>query len=424
MKRRAVLTGLAGILAAGVSPLILSRPSAADLTGKNKRVVIAGGGVAGCKTAVELRRLLPDAEILLVEPQPSFFSGPATLDCVFGRRPFADAMRGYELLSAKGIKIIRGQVLGADMKKNMVETSKGSFVYSALVAASGIELATETIDGLQADPEANLSLYDRQALSKLHTRLFAFKGGNIVVSAPPGAVKCSPAPYEYVLLLAHHLKSRNLKGKVVLIDDRPNPQPQLVADGFSAAFGAFGPYIDYVFQESVARVDVKKREVETSMGDKIPYDLLSLIPPNKASKLVAKLGIQGSNDSFADVDPLTLRSKVNEAVFALGDAARTPYGFSAAAAFESAVLCAKGVAGQLGVKQPDITQDSPARVQTACYPYLSPDLAMRSISRYAVHLDKGALKLHSDPDAEAKGTPDNKAARLKWERDMLASIFG
>ncbi|MBI5121031.1 MAG: NAD(P)/FAD-dependent oxidoreductase [Rhodospirillales bacterium] len=422
MKRRTILTGMAGIVATGVAPGMFVRAFAAEPE-KGRRVVIAGGGFAGCKLAVDLRRLSPEAEIVLVEPMADFFSGPSSFDCLFGRKSFKDATRPYSLLAAKGIRLIQGQVLGADIAKRSVETSQGAFTYSALVAASGIELAPETIPGLKDDPKANLSLYDRTALPELAKRLSAFKGGTIVVSAPPGAVKCSPAPYEYALLLAQHLKSRNLKGKVVLIDDRPNPQPQVVAAGFSAAIDAMGPYIDYVFQETVAQVDAKKRDVTTGMGDKISYDLLSLIPPNRGSALVKKLGIAGKGDSFAEVDPTSLRSKAHDTVYALGDAARTPYGFSAGAASQSAALCAQAIAAQLGAKGPEISAANPARVHTACYPYLSSDLAMRSISRYAVHQDKGEMKLQSDPDVEAKGTPANKAARQKWESDLLASIF-
>ncbi|TAN55366.1 MAG: NAD(P)/FAD-dependent oxidoreductase, partial [Rhodospirillales bacterium] len=311
MKRRTILSGLAGILAAGAAPAVWSKSFAAEPE-KGKRVVIAGGGFAGCKTAVELRRLVPDAEIVLIEPQDGFFSGPSTLDCVFGRKPFAKATRSYALLAKKGIRLVKGSVLGADLDKRSVETSQGAFAYSALVAASGIDLAPEAIPGLGDDPKANLSLYDRAALPALAKALAGFKGGTIVVSAPPGAIKCAPAPYEYALLLAHHLKSRGIKGKVVLIDERPNPQPQAVASGFSAAMDAFGPLIDYVFQEQVVRVDPKKREVETGLGDKVAYDLLSLIPPNRGSALVKKLGMVPGGDSFAETDPTTMRSKVHE----------------------------------------------------------------------------------------------------------------
>ncbi|MBF0354403.1 MAG: NAD(P)/FAD-dependent oxidoreductase [Alphaproteobacteria bacterium] len=424
MKRRTLLSGMSGILATGLAPGLWQRSFAADPE-KKRRVVIAGGGFAGAKTAVDLKRLVPDAEILLIEPEERFFSSPSSLDVAFGRIPMASALRSYDLLARKGIRLIKGRVLGADPLKRSVETSQGSFAYSALVAASGIDLVPEAIEGLKGENAlSNLSLYDRKRLPDLAKAIADFKGGTIVVSAPAGAIKCAPAPYEYTLLLAHHLKSRGLKGKVVLIDDRPNPQPQSVASGFSAAMEAMGPYIDYLFQETVARVDVKKREVETGMGDKIAYDLLTLIPPNRGSALVKTLGIAGQGDSFAEVDPTTMKCAAHEAVYAVGDAARTPYGISASSSTQGALLCAAAVADSFGVRQQSITAAAPARIQTACYPFTGPEQSMRTVSRFLVHMDKGEMKLHSDPDIEAKGTPANLAARRKWEDDLLASIFG
>jgi NADPH-dependent 2,4-dienoyl-CoA reductase/sulfur reductase-like enzyme len=420
MKRR---TLLGSMLAAGVAPFAFTRSYAAtSLIGQ--RVIVVGGGFAGCLLARELKRLLPDVEIVLIEPQASFFSAPSTLDCLFGRKSFQAASRSYTPLIRQGIKFIQGRALSADLKRRVIDTSQGAFAYTALAIASGIDLVPDLIDGLKADPKANLSPYDRATLPELSKRLRGFEGGTIVACAPPGAVKCSPAPYEYALLLAHHLKTRQVNGKVVLIDDRPNPQPQVLAEGFATAIEAMGPLIEYVAQETIVRVDAKARYVETGMGDKIAYDLLSLIPPNHGSALVTKLGIAGKNDSFADVDPLSLQSLAHADVFALGDCSRTPYGFSAGAATQSAYVCARGIAGHLGVKQPEITADNPVRVQTTCYPYLSPETAMRTISRYALHLDKGEMNLHSDPDVEAMGTPENRAARGAWEEGLLATIFG
>lgn len=409
------------MLASGIAPLVFSKSFAAGLVGQ--RVLIAGAGVAGCALALHMRRLSPDAEIVLVEPEGRFFFAPSTLECLFGGRSLASAARGYDSLIRKGIKFIQGRVLYADTRKQVAETTQGGFAYTALAVASGIDLAPGEIPGLKADPMENLSPYDRKALPELQKRIAGFKGGTIVVGAPPGAVKCSPAPYEYALLLAHMLKSRDLPGRVVLIDDRPNPQPQVLAEGFAKAFEAVGDRLDLLFQETITQVDTKERIVETGMGDKIHYDLLSLIPPNRGAALVSKLGVNGASDSFAEVDSVTLETKTHENVFALGDAARTPYGFSAGAAFESARLCANGIAAKLGKPQPPVNEQNPARVRTTCYPYISPSQSMRTISRYALYLDKGEMKLHSDPDVEAAGTPENKAARQAWEKDLLAQIF-
>jgi NADPH-dependent 2,4-dienoyl-CoA reductase/sulfur reductase-like enzyme len=423
LSRRRVLRVLGGA-ALSAAPLGFVRRLAAE-PARGRRVVVLGGGIAGCTVAAELRRLAPDAEVAVVEPAADLFLGPASLDVAFGRRPLADAVRGYGPLAARGVRMVRGEAKAVDLGKRNVTTTAGAFAYDALVLATGIRLAPEEIKGLAGDPAANATLYDRDGVVELAKRIGAFAGGKVVVNVPDGALKCPPAPYEFVLLMAERMKARKLKGQIVLIDAWPTPQPGPLGEALLNALSAHGDLIDYVSQGQVQSVDTGARKVTMASGEDFNYDLLSLIPPNRASRLVVELGLADEGDVFAAVDPVTLRSIRDAHVFAAGDVARTPFGKSASAAASMAQNCAEEVARMLGVKGLAARSAAePARVVTVCYPHVDRDRALKLRTDHAVSGAGPALRYEPKTLADAAAKAANVAERQAWEKSLVNGIFG
>ena len=409
------------IIAAGAlalaAPLVWRRAFAQG-GGRGKRVAVIGGGFGGAMTAATLRRIAPELDVTLIDPSPAFLFAPASIDVVFGRTTLERISRSYTLLADRGIRVSQAEAKTVDPAKRQVETGKGPVDYDALVLATGIRLAPDEVEGLGA--AGNLSLYDRSHLPALKQRIDSFQGGTIVVSVPTGALRCPPAPYEYALQLALLIKAKKLKGRVVLLDAWPSPQPDPLEPGLNAALNALADTIEYVPQVKVERVDAKARTVHTAEGDSFDYDLLSLIPPNRATPLVAALGIAGDSDIFAEVDPLTFRSRKHDNVFAIGDVARTPYGRSAGAAASAGVLCAQAIARKLAGK-PAAAKPT---VATACYPMLAPDSALLLETGFAIEGPEGSAHVAAKPTADNNGSAANLQKRHVWETDLMAKIFG
>lgn len=381
-----------------------------------KRVVIVGGGVGGTTVAVHLRRRAPDIEVVLVEPSPALIWAPGSFDYVFGRSDPARVAWDYAPLARHGVRVVKAAATAIDPARRTVTTSAGTFEYTALVLATGIRLAAEAIEGLAAS--GNLSPYDSGAFDALRQRIAAFAGGRVVVSVPAGALKCPPAPYEFALLLAHHLKTRNAKGRVTLLDAWPTPQPDALSAGLGAALAADPERIEHVPQVNVTKVDAKARKVLTAEGDEFEYDLLCLIPPNRVSPLVAALGVAAEGDIFADVDPVTFRARRHETVFAVGDVARTPYGRNAAAAHSAAILCAREVARALGAVA-DVAPTT-ATVDTACYPFVTPEKTLK----LQVAFTATAKDLSSQVTSDNAAAAANRQLRRAWEAAVRSDLFG
>jgi sulfide dehydrogenase [flavocytochrome c] flavoprotein chain len=391
---------------------------------RGRRVVVLGGGFAGCTVAGELRRLAPEVETVVVEPAADLFLASASLDVVFGRRPFAKAVVGYDPLTAQGIRIVKGEAKAADLGNRSIETTAGTFSYDALVLATGIRLAPEEIKGLATDPSANATFYDRDGVVELTKRIASFDGGIVVVNVPPGALKCPPAPYEFALLMAARMKANKLKGRIVLIDAWPTPQPGPISEPLLQALSAHGDLIDYVSQAEVRSVDAGARKATTASGEEFEYDLLSLIPPNRTARLVVDLKLAEENDVYAAVDPVTLRSTRDAHVFAIGDVARTPFGKSAAAATSMARNCAREIARMFGVKGlPEITAERPAQVVAVCYPHVEPEQALKLQVTYSVSGAGSTFRYDPATVLDAAAKTANVAERLAWEKSLVDGIF-
>jgi hypothetical protein len=71
---------------------------------------------------------------------------------------------------------------------------------------------------------------------------FEEQGGEFVMYIPNPPYRCPPGPYERAAMLAWRLKTKGVKGKVIVLD--ANPQPVSKAPGFLAAYNDL--YKDYL----------------------------------------------------------------------------------------------------------------------------------------------------------------------------------
>ncbi len=381
------------------------------------RVVIVGGGFGGNFTAVTLRKLAPAAEIVVIERHPFFISGPASMEYVFGLTSLDEISRGYRPLMGQGIKVVKTEVEAVEPDKNHVFTGAGKIEYTHLVVTTGTRLAYEEIAGLAEHPEENTHPYDKSTIVDMRRRLDAYRGGTILLSVPAAPFKCPPGPYEIALLLAERIKTRNLNGRVLLIDANGAPQPPGVAQGFRDAISlTWADQIEYVTNQKVTAVDAGARTVTTDKGQSYKYDLLSIIPPNRAALFVKDAGL---GDVFVEVDPGTFRSPKVENVWAVGDAARTPFTKSAYVASLSGKIAAHSIAAALGASPP-----APPDLHNICYPYVGSDKTLMVRADWTVTREEGK------PKVTAKGAADNTPnatgvqLRRAWERGLWREMFG
>lgn len=406
----------------GLGATLLGRPAVGQTVAaakRPKRVLILGGGFAGCMVARTLRKLAPEIEVILIEESPAFISAPSALDYVFGFASWAEITRRYDLLASQGIRLVRAAVQGIETQRQVVQTTAGTLEYLFLVIATGIRLASEEIAGLAQNLKANAGLYDRSRLKELRHRVETFQGGTVVLSVPQPPLQCPPAPYEFALLFAEKIRRQKLKGKILLLDASTNPQPPPLSSALEAALRQNQDIVEYVPSVRVAALEERAKKVLTTDGEEFAYDLLSLIPPHRAALFIQGAGLSVPGDPFVDVDPFTFRSTKFETIYALGDAARTPYSRTASSASLSAEICAHEIARALGIKV-----RPPSSFQSVCYPYVSWKEALRLRLDYRREEEGEGPKLESRVTADTQPSRSHVEERRKWERGILRQIFG
>jgi NADPH-dependent 2,4-dienoyl-CoA reductase/sulfur reductase-like enzyme len=406
MKRRTFLGALA---AAALARGALARAA-------SRAVVVVGGGIGGVAFCLALKRIAPETEITLVEPNARLLFAPAAFDYLFGRAPLEAVSRGYDRLERLGIRHVRAEVVAVEPKTRRVRTSAGSLDYGRLVIASGIRPAAEEIEGLRAAQEANFDLYQRSRLAPLRARIAAFDGGTVLIGVPPPPHSCPPAPYEFALLLAGHIRARRLKARIVLLDANAQPQPAPLASALDAALQASGDVIEHVPSLRVAGIEPRARRVVSADGERFSYDLACVIAPHRAARFVTDAGLGEGPDPFVQVDALTFRSAREEAIYAFGDAARTPYARAAQAAFEAGRRCALVVARSLGARPPAA---APLGFETPCYPYVSAEEALSLRIQYEATGNAPEARVA----AQTEPAPEHAAARRAWQARLLDALF-
>jgi NADPH-dependent 2,4-dienoyl-CoA reductase/sulfur reductase-like enzyme len=412
---RAAAVGGAAITLGGAG---LVRPGVAQVLPKSsgKRLVVVGAGFGGNLAALTVKRLVPDAEVVLVDRAAFFISCPATLEYVFGLTSLDTITFGYSPLIAKGIKVIRTEVVAVEPDQKRVVTGHGALDYEQLLLATGIRLAYEDVPGLPEAYAVNASIYDKGTpIIDTRHKIAGFQGGTVVLNSPAVPYKCPPGPYEYALLWADHIKKKNLKAKVVLLDAKPAPIPVPNAQAFLDAMGANKDVLEYRPQTKLTGVDSAKKVVKTDAGD-LSYDFLSIIPPNKATDMIRAAGL---GPVYAEVDPVTFRSTKNPNVYVVGDAAATPFAKSAYTASVSGKIVGAHIAKALGASVPD-----PGAPHNICYPYTEGDKAFLTRADWSFETKDGKTQVNTKVSVDNVPKASFVQLRKAWEQGLWREMFG
>jgi NADPH-dependent 2,4-dienoyl-CoA reductase/sulfur reductase-like enzyme len=381
-----------------------------------KRLVVIGAGFGGTYAALTAKKLVPDAEVVILERAPFFISCPATLEYVFGLNSLDAITFGYSPLVAKGIRVVRTEVVVVEPDKKRVVTARGAVDYDQLLVATGIRLAYEEVPGLAEAYHLNASIYDKGTpIIDTRHKIDAFQSGTVVLNSPAVPYKCPPGPYEYALLWAEHIKKKNLKGKVVLLDAKPDPIPVPNKQAFLDAMAARKDVLEYRPQTKITGVDAEKKVVKTDAGD-LGFDFLSVIPPNRAAELIKESGL---GPVFAEVDLVSFRSTKDARVWAVGDAAQTPFAKSAYTASVSGKIVGTYIAKAMGASVAD-----PAPPHNICYPYTESAKAFLTRADWGYETKDGKVQVTTKITVDNAPTAGFAQLRRAWEQGLWREMFG
>ena len=354
---------------AACTPLSL-RPALAQ--GAAGRVVVIGGGFAGATCAGALKRLAPRVAVTLVEQNASFTAGPLSNEVIAGLRDLRDQEFTYDKLAGRGVELARLTATGVDPQARAVTLTDGTrLAYDRLVVAPGIDIRWDALPGYgEAAAETMPHAWKAGAQTTLLRRqLEAMEdGGLVAISAPANPYRCPPGPYERASLIAHYLKTKKPRSKLILLDAKDAFSKQkLFQNAWKELYPGLIEWVSLSSGGKFTAVDPAALTLTTDFQTYKPV-VANVIPPQKAGHIAELAGV-ADRSGWCPIDPVTLESSLQLNVHVIGDAAIA--GAMPKSAF-AANAQAKVYAAALVALLADSTPAMPKLINT-CYSLVAPD---------------------------------------------------
>jgi NADH dehydrogenase FAD-containing subunit len=112
--------------------------------GRQRRVVVLGGGWGGMTTARHLRETAPDLEVVLLEKNPVFWSCPLSNKWLIDVVETDALVHSYTAPARRyGYTFVQTEVTDIDRSRKRVHTAQGHLDYDWLVVSAGIRVSYE-----------------------------------------------------------------------------------------------------------------------------------------------------------------------------------------------------------------------------------------------------------------------------------------
>ncbi|OKO89401.1 cytochrome C [Bradyrhizobium sp. NAS80.1] len=417
-RRNAVL----GITAAATSlavPSILRAQSAG-------RVVVIGGGFGGAACARALKRAQASLQVALIEPNKVFTACPFSNEVIAGMREIEAQQFGHDKLAAEGVTVVAQAATTIDTQKRIVTTADGTaLAYDRLVLSPGIDFHIEALPGYD-DAAAEKMPHAWKAGAQtllLRKQLEAMDdGGLFAIAIPANPSRCPPAPYERASLIAHYLKTKKPRSKVLILDAKDNfSQQRLFEKAWKELYGDMIERIALSQGGRVTSVDPATRTIVTEFGNYTP-DVANVIPPQRAGRIAATAGVADAT-GWCPIDPATFESKLVKDIHVIGDACLgggIPKSASAASAQGKA--CAAAIVSLLSGRAPEAP-----RLTGVCYNTVAPGYGISLTGNYQPRGDifaevEGGATSPVDAPRELRAREATDAER--WFQTITADTFG
>jgi sulfide dehydrogenase [flavocytochrome c] flavoprotein subunit len=297
-----------------------------------------------------------------------------------------------------------------------VRVGKDYLGYDRLVVSPGIDFQWDQVEGLAQAKDTVLHAWKAGPQTiQLAKQLQAMKdGGVVVMTVPPVAYRCPPGPYERASMIAWYLQTKKPKSKLIVLD--ANKDIVSKTGLFKAVFKDY-PNLDYRPSNKVEKIDVGTKEVTTEPGDKIKYDVINLIPPQRAAAIAVEADLVGGDKRWCEVDHVTYESVKQKNIHVIGDSTiGLPVPKSGNIANAMGKICATAIGHLLNGKEPPVLAPG-----NTCYSWVNDKEAIAVVNTYKI--DNGKVV-----QIEQKLTPGKSVTvaqnSLSWRTSIWNDVLG
>ena len=413
-------------LVTAASAALLPAPVFAQ--GAAPRVVVVGGGFGGASCARALRHIDSRIAVTLVEPSATFTACPLSNAVIGGLRELSAQQFTYERVVADGVVVARTTATAVDAQARSVTLADGARLpYDRLVLAPGIDIRWGALPGYDEPASAHMphAWKAGEQTLLLRRQLEAMPdGGLVVLSAPANPFRCPPGPYERASLIAHYLKTKKPKSKLIVLDAKDTFSKQrLFQNAWAELYPGLLEWVPLSKGGKVTSVDPATRTLVTDFG-RHTAAVANVIPPQKAGRIAESAGV-ADRSGWCPIDPVTFESTLQTGIHVIGDAAIAgAMPKSAFAANSQAKTCAAAVVARL------LTGAVPAapKLINTCYSLVAPDYGISVAGVYAPSNGQLADVPGAGGVSPAEAPRATRALEATlaeaWFRTITAEVFG
>jgi sulfide dehydrogenase [flavocytochrome c] flavoprotein subunit len=418
MTRRNVVRGIAATTASLIFPCPLLAQSVA-------RIIVIGGGFGGASCARALKRIDPKLQVTLIEPNRTFTACPFSNEVIGGLRGLERQQFTYDKIAAGGVTVIAQAAVSVDPQARTIGLADGnSLGYDRLVLAPGIDMRFDALPGYDEAASAKMphAWKAGEQTTLLRKQIEAMEDGGVVVLAVPAApLRCPPAPYERACLIAHYLKAKKPRSKILILDSKDGFSQQRL---FESAWNELYPgMIERIALSQGGRVTSVEPATGTIVTDFGNYtaEVANVIPPHKAGH-IAEIAGAADKTGWCPIDPATFASSLVPNIHVIGDACIAGgIPKSASAANAQAKACAAAIVNMISDKSPDVP-----RLNGACYNTVAPGYAFSLTGIYQPKEGQFAeVEVSTSPlDAPREVRMREAESARSWFKTITADAFG
>ncbi|MFB9148565.1 TIGR01244 family sulfur transferase [Roseovarius ramblicola] len=417
-------TKAAGYDMAGVARRIVNGGKTPTDTGDAKfDVVIVGGGAGGIAVAASLKARKPGLEIALIDPAEIHYYQPGWTMVGGGIFEPAETAKTMGSLIPRGVHWIKSAVAAFEPKDNAVILDGCRVVkYDRLVVCPGLKLDWAAVEGLEETLGRNgvTSNYRYDLAPYTWELVQGLKQGRALFTQPPMPIKCAGAPQKALYLSGDHwFRTGRLKdieigfcnaGGVLFGVKDYVPALQSYMDKYGAALNFFHNLVAIDGPARRATFEVKKPDAEPERVT-MDFDMIHVCPPQCAPDFI-RVSPLADAAGWIDVDQATLRHKIHDNIWSLGDVMNAPNAKTAAAARIQAPVVAENIVADIAGREPVAQYDG----------YGSCPLTVERGKIVLAEFGYGGVMKPSFPKFLIDGT---KPSRLAWllKEKMLPPIY-
>jgi sulfide dehydrogenase [flavocytochrome c] flavoprotein subunit len=381
-----------------------------------RRVVVIGGGWGGATAAKYVRLSDSSIEVTLLEPNREFISCPFSNLVLSGVESLKNLTVSYDGLRKRGVRIRHEAASAIEPDKKRVRVGKDYLEYDRLVVSPGIDFQWDQVEGLAQAKDTVLHAWKAGPQTvQLAKQLQSMNdGGVVVMTVPPVAYRCPPGPYERASLIAWYLQTKKPRSKLIVLD--ANKDIVSKTGLFKAVFKDY-PNLDYRPAQKVEKIDVGAKEVTTEPGDKIKYDVINLIPPQRAAAIAVEADLVGGDKRWCEVDHVTYESVKQKNIHVVGDATiGLPVPKSGNIANAMGKICATAIVHLLNGKEPPTLAPG-----NTCYSWVNDKEAIAVVNSYRIENRKVVQIEQKLTPGKSTLTAQNS---LVWRASIWNDVLG